>query len=125
MRKLARRLVAANPITSAQNVHEATLINPNLRNSLIQLVGVEGFTALLRRALVLASGEVPALRSNKMSVEGRFEGIEQLGTQAVAAREAAAIVVTAHILELLVVFIGEGFARRLVREACRDTSLVE
>ena len=125
MRELARRLVAANPITSAQNVHEATLVNPNLRNSLIQLCGAEGFAALLRRALVLARGQVPALRSVKVSAEGRLDGIEQLATQSVAAREAAAIVVTAHILELLVVFIGKGFARRLVREACPDTSLVE
>lgn len=121
MRELARRLLAASP--HATDPHAtATLVNENLRQVLTQLVGAEGFSSLLRRALVLASAEMPALRSAKVSADGHLEGVDQLLTQSATTREQAAISVTAHMLELLVTFIGESLTRRLAREACPETS---
>jgi hypothetical protein len=50
-----------------------------------------------------------------MTAEGRLEGIEEAGGE-------AAITITAHLLGLLVTFVGESLTRRLMRKALPDTS---
>ena len=127
MRDLARRLLAASQTASDPHVHEAVVVIEKLRISLTKFAGAEGFASLLRRALVLASAEVPSLQSVKVGADGRLEGFEQLAadTGTGAAGGEAAVAITAHLLGLLVTFIGEPLTLRLVREAWPDTSLDE
>jgi hypothetical protein len=121
MRDLARRLLAANHTASGSHVDAAVLVSEKLQISLTKFAGAAGFAALVRRALALAREEVPSLQSVKIGADGRIEGFEQI--VAGAARGEAAIAITAHLLELLVTFIGESFTMRLVREAWPDTAL--
>jgi hypothetical protein len=127
MRELSRRLLAASQTASDQHVHEAAVVSEKLRIPLTRFAGAEGFASLLRRALVLASAEVPSLQSITVGPEGRLEGFEQLAadTGTAAGGSEAAIAITAHFLGLLVTFIGEPLTLRLVREAWPDNSLDE
>jgi hypothetical protein len=126
MRDLARRLLAASQSASGPHVHEAVAVSERLRISLAKFAGDAGFASLLRRALVLASGDVPSLQSVKIGADGRLEGFEQLaadtGTGALGGE--AAVAITAHLLGLLVVFIGESLTLRLLRASWPDTSRI-
>lgn len=125
MRELSRRLLAANQTAADNHVHEAAVMSEKLRIPLTRFAGAEGFASLLRRALVLASAEVPSLQSIKVGAEGRLEGFEQLSADSGTAVHGseAAVAITAHLLGLLGTFIGEPLTLRLVREAWPDTSL--
>ena len=125
MQDLARRLLAAEatlPCASQLPSHAAVRVCDTLRISLTRFAGADGFASLLRRALVLARAELPALQSIQIGAEGGLEGFEQLATGTGAAAAAA---ITAHLLGLLVTFIGEPLTLTLVREAWPDTSLGE
>ncbi len=122
MRDLARRLLAASQSAGDSQLQEAVLVNEKLRVSLTQFAGADGFASLLRRALALASAEVPALRSATVSADGRLEGLEQLATQPGSVASAAAGAITAHVLGLLVTFIGEPLTLRLVSQAWPNIS---
>ena len=122
-RELARILLAAHlPATDPHGPPGVALVNENLRKSLIEFAGAEGFGSLLRRALALSSAQVPALQNARVRADGHVEGIESPLAQVGTAWESAAMAVTVQMLELLVTFIGERLTRRLVREACPDTS---
>ena len=125
MRDLARKLLAASQIAAGPHVQEAVLVNEKLRIALTQFAGADGFVALLRRALALASAEVPALHSATVSEDGRLEGLGQLATQPGSVAGAAAVAITAHMLGLLVTFIGEPLTLRLVRGAWPNLALGE
>ncbi|MEK6280375.1 MAG: hypothetical protein AABN95_08485 [Acidobacteriota bacterium] len=127
MRELSRRLLAANHTAADNHVHEAEVVSEKLRIPLTRFAGAEGFASLLRRALVLASAEVPSLQSVKVGQEGRLEGFDQLADDAGTATEGseAAVAITTHLLGLLGTFIGERLTLKLVREAWPDTSLDE
>lgn len=122
MRNMARRLLAAGQSDSDSQLQEAVLVNEKLRVSLTQFAGADGFAALLRRALALASEEVPALKSATVSADGHLEGLERLATNPGSVASAAAGAITAHVLGLLVTFIGESQTLRLVREAWPNIS---
>ena len=96
-----------------------------LQISLAQFAGDAGFASLLRRAVVLASADVPSLHSVKIGADGRLDGVEQLaadtGTGALGGE--AAVAITAHLLGLLVAFIGGPLTLRLLREAWPDTRI--
>ena len=95
LRDRARRLLAASQTAShpgpgahtpgpahgptpETHTHEAVVVSEKLRIPLTRFAGAEGFASLLRRALVLASAEVPSLQSVKIGADGRLEGFEQL-----------------------------------------------
>ena len=118
-------MLAASQSASGLHGEEAVLVNEKLRISLTQFAGADGFAALLRRALALASAEVPALKSATVSADGRLEGLEQLATLPGSVSGAAAVAITAHLLGLLVTFIGEPLTLRLVRQAWPNISLGE
>ena len=100
------------------------LVTEKLRITLTRFAGADGFASLLRRALVLATAEVPALKRVKIGPDGRLEGLDQLaGELGSAAGNDAALAITAHLLSLLVTFVGEPITLKLVREAWPDTSL--
>jgi hypothetical protein len=126
MRDLARRLLAASQTASGSQVHEAVVIE-KLRITLTKFAGSEGFASLLRRALVLASAEVPSLHSVKIGADGRLQGFEQIVADkgAGGAGDEAAVAITAHFLGLLATFIGEPLTLRLERAAWPGTLLDE
>ena len=120
IRDLAQRLLAVSLTVSDPQVHEAVLVSDKLRTSLTKFAGVDGFISLQRRALVLARAEVPSLQCVKVGIDGRLQGFEEVTSETLAGAGAA---ITAHLLELLVTFIGEPLMRTLIREAWPDTSL--
>ena len=119
-RDLAQRLLAASLTVSDSQVHEAVVVSDKLRTSLTRFAGVDGFISLQRRALVLARAEVPSLQCVKVGMDGRLQGFEEVTSETLSGAGAA---ITAHLLELLVTFIGEPLMRTLVHEAWPDTSL--
>jgi hypothetical protein len=124
-RDLARRLLAteaASQSAADPRVHEAVRVCKKLRVSLTRFAGADGFTALLRRALVLARAEVPALHGITEKADGSLEGLEEIAADAPNVALDAAVAITAHLLGLLVTFIGEPLTMRLVREAWPDAS---
>ena len=125
MRDLARRLLAASQTAADPHVHEAVVVIEKLRITLTKFAGAEGFASLLRRALLLAAADVPALQNVQIGADGRLEGFEQIvadkGTG--AAGDEAAVAITAHLLDLLATFIGEPLTLTLVRAAWPDISL--
>jgi hypothetical protein len=128
MQDLARRLLAASQTApGALHVHEVVLVSERLRISLAKFAGAEGFASLLRRALALAGEDVPSLRSVKIGADGRLEGFEQLAADTApgALGGEAAVAITAHLLGLLVTFIGEPLTLRLLREAWPEMTTAE
>jgi hypothetical protein len=125
MRDLARRLLVASRSASDPHVHEAMRVCGTLQISLTRFAGPDGFKSLLSRALALASAEVPSLQSVTIGKDGRLEGFEQLAADAgTGALEGdAAVAITAHLLYLLVIFIGQPLTLSLVREAWPELSL--
>lgn len=128
IRDLARRLLAAEAASQSAGelrVPEAVRVFEKLRVSLTRFAGVDGFTALLRRALSLARAEVPAMHSITTKADGSPEGLAEFaadaGNSGVGGDDAAAAII-AHLLGLLVIFIGEPLMVRLVREAWPDAS---
>jgi hypothetical protein len=112
--------------SSEARVDVAVQVIEELRLRLIKLAGVVGFRALLSRALTLAKAEVPSLNMVHVSVDGSlegFDGIEQ--SQEPGAAVQAAIVLLAHLLELLVTFIGQPLTLRLIRDKWPDASVDE
>ncbi|HTE21054.1 MAG TPA: hypothetical protein VK689_22030 [Armatimonadota bacterium] len=84
----------------------------------MQLVGREGFHALLARALALAKAEHPWLGGVQVDATGLLAGLEAaLAGREPADADAGAAAVLAHLLGLLVTFIGAGLSRQLVSGA--------
>ena len=124
MQDLARQLLAKSQTASDPHIHDVVVVTERLRISLTKFAGVDGFASLLRRALMLASADVPALQSVKIGADGRLEGLEQLAadTGAGVAVDKAGVAITAQLLDLLVTFIGQPLTLTLVREAWPGTS---
>jgi hypothetical protein len=117
---------AASQSAAEPRAHAAVRVCEKLRVSLTRFAGVDGFAALLRRALTLAREEVPALHGITEKTDGSLEGLEKLvadgGDSGVEGSDAA-VAITVHLLWLLVTFIGEPLTVRLAREAWPDASL--
>jgi hypothetical protein len=116
--------VEVSECSSPAQLHEAARVFEKLRNILTRFVGADGFTALLRRALALARADVPSLQAVRVTADGRLEGIEGFPAKGEDGVEAATAI-TAHLLGLLVNFIGESLTLRLLRDAWPETSLDE
>lgn len=119
IRDLARELVAAHAETEHRGPR-GVVVHEKLRPALTRFAGAHGFEALLRRALALARAEVPALAHAKVSAEGRLEGFDQIARLGAEVEREAATAVTAHVLWLLVTFIGESLTYKLVRDVFPD-----
>lgn len=126
-RSLARRLLAVEaaipPATNERVQHAAIRVCEKLRISLTRFAGADGFTSLLRRTLSLARAEVPLLNRITVDPDCSMEGLEALAAEDTDGGVEAATSLTAHLLELLVTFIGEPLTLRLVREAWPNESL--
>ncbi|MDB5309417.1 MAG: hypothetical protein JWO38_3619 [Gemmataceae bacterium] len=128
IQNLARRLIAleAARIPSDGLGGAAVRACEKLRVPLARLAGVAGFRSLLARAVALATAEVPWLDSVQVRPDGALEGFDAAGRQpgAVLGGEAGTAVV-AHLLGLLVTFIGDPLTLALVRDAWPDAPVDE
>ena len=118
-RAWARRLLASEAANQS-DPQQLLQVVEKLRNALTQFVGADGFTALLRRAVALARKEVPSLEVAKVTPQGRLEGIE--GHAGATNYAESAISITAHLLALLITFIGEPLTLRVMRDVWPDES---
>ena len=124
---LARRLIAfeaAHENSSSARGDVTLLVIEELRLRLIRFAGVDGFRSLLSRALALAKMEVPSLQAVKVRADGtlsEFDGVEQ--SQEAGSAGPAGIVLVAHLLQLLVTFVGEPLTLRLVSDTWPDVSM--
>jgi len=101
-----------------------------LRARLADLIGLTGYTTLLARAVRLAQVDVPALagvavvagETGEPAAEGRLRGVPDFTRASgdAAAIEAGLSAILAHVIGLLITFIGEDLALRLVHEAWPD-----
>ena len=89
-----------------------------LRLPLARLAGTEGFRSLMSRAVAVAKSEVPSLDAVVVRADGSLEGLDGAGHgRDTGAGGEGGIEVVAHLLRLLVAFIGEPLTLRLVRNA--------
>jgi len=124
---LARRLLAfeaAHDDSFDARLDVAVKVIEELRLRLIRLAGVDGFRSLLSRALTLAKAELPSLNLVHVRADGSLEGFDGIeGSQEAGPAGQAGIVLVAHLLELLVTFVGEPLTLRLVRDKWPDASM--
>ncbi len=124
---LARRLLAfeaAHDNSSDARAGVTVQVIEELRVHLIRFAGVDGFRSLLSRALTLAKAEVPSLNIVQVRADGSLEGFDGIvQRQEAGAAWQAGIVLVAHLLELLVTFIGAPLTLRLVRDKWPDASM--
>ena len=119
-RRLAQRLLAYEAVTGENSEpaeSAAFRVCAKLRLPLITLAGVAGFRSLLSRALTLARAEAPSLNAVQVAADGSLKGLEGLASQTdkEQARDGGAILI-AHLIGLLLTFIGEGLTLRLVQD---------
>src|ERR1035441_7688936 len=117
-RELAQRLIAyegAASNTSEPMELAAFRVCETLRRPVCALAGVDGFRALLSRALTLARAEAPCLSAVRVAADGSLQGLDELGRQIDKdqVREGGVILI-AQLLGLLLTFIGETMTSRLV-----------
>jgi len=120
---LARRVLLheAGGRTEPLTLPEAAeRVDARLKGRLGGLIGQTGYTILVVRAVRLARGEVPTLEGVTVDTgaEGGLDGIRAFALASDAgADEAGLTAILAHVIGLLITFIGEDLALRLVREA--------
>ena len=125
MRDLAQRLLAASQTGSDPHASDVAAVIEKLRISLSKFAGAAGFASLLGRAVAMASADVPSLKIVSIGMNGLPDGVEQIGADpgTGALGGEAAVAITAHLLGLLVAFIGEPLTVRLLRESWPDTHI--
>ena len=121
MQNLARLLLAyeaaqAKPSEATAQSAVCIRVCEKLRGPLSTLAGVDGYRALISRALALAKAEVPSLGLARVREDGSLE-VPQ-GDMDKTLNGGAALV--AQLLGLLVTFIGGALTMRLVRDVWPD-----
>jgi hypothetical protein len=120
MRSVAKHLMdydAPRSEPSEAKTLAAFPVTEKLRSHLAGLMGPAGFRALLSRALVLASVEVPWLRAMHVKADGTLEAQEPVQAPVGSAEFLeGSVVLLAHLLGLLVAFIGPNLTSRIAGE---------
>ena len=118
---LVRRLIALEAARDPSDGLAGAVVRAceKLRVPLAKLVGMAGFRSLMSRALAMSKAVTHSLDAVQMRPDGSLEGLG--GIQDAGA--GAAIV--AQLLGLLVIFVGEPLALRLVRDAWPGESVAE
>jgi hypothetical protein len=117
-RDLAESLIAHE--VAAGNTSEpmelaAFRVCETLRQPVCAVTGVDGFRALLSRALALARAEAPCLSAVQVAADGSLQGLDELGRQMDKDQvKEGGVVLIARLLGLLLTFIGEAMTSRLV-----------
>lgn len=112
VREIAAQLIAfesASKSVSDEDANATCRVCEKLRRPLVTLAGTAGFSSLLQRALVLARREAPVLDDVSVEPDGSLKGLE--GSTAVATP-----VLVAHLLGLLITFIGQTLTTRLLHD---------
>jgi len=116
-RDLAQRLLACENAagkTSEPTEFAAFSVCERLRQPLITLAGVAGFS-LLSRALTLARVEAPSLSAVQVAADGSLQGLDALRPQVDADQDGeAGIILITQLLGLLVRVVGEAMTLQLV-----------
>lgn len=127
MRDLSQRLIGYETMGNKSKKEETAGVFhacEKLRPSLAALMGGMGFTALLARALAVASVEDPSLRAVEVKPNGSLARLSEVANP--ANREQileGGVVLLAHLLGLLVAFIGEKLTLQMVRDVWPKLSL--
>jgi hypothetical protein len=115
-RELAKRLLAYEDVeadSATADVHAVSRVCDKLRRPLATLAGAAGFRSLLARALTLAKQESPVLGAWEVRADGSLQGLNgeaaELGT-----------VLIAHLIGLMITFVGESLTLRLVHDVWLD-----
>lgn len=119
MRTLAKRLKAFDTRTRTSGaVDDVALFGTidTLRSHLSMLMGQGGFQALLARALVLASAEIPWLNAVRVGADGDLEGLAVAQTTSDANLSEGEVLLLAQLLSLLVAFIGIALTLRVINQ---------
>ena len=115
-RELAERLVAFEATaqrSSRQDALSTCRVCEKLRRPLCILTGTAGFSSLFTRALTLAKREAPALSVVTVNSDGSLTGLEGDVIK-------ANTILIAHLLSLLITFIGEALLMRLLHDVWPD-----
>jgi len=120
MRDFATRLMTYETLGNKSSGTRPTAgfqVCEKLHQHLSTFMGGTGFRALLSRALVLATAEIPWLCEVRIQADWSLTGWEELqGRLDPDELFEGGVVLLACLLGLLVVFVGENLTLRLVRE---------
>ena len=122
LRDFAERLFADEAVVSSESgVPAAFLVCEKLRRPLTTLAGGAGFHSLLLRALTLAKREAPSLDAVQLTADGSLEDGDIEPHLDNRDAEAGTLLI-AHVIGLLVTFIGESLTLRLIKDVWPDES---
>lgn len=116
IRKISEKLLlyeAAEPAPSQEHTSAAAEVCQKLTHPLSQLIGEAGYRALLQRALTLAKREEEVLRPVQVAEGGALEGMTGQSQEAS---------IVAHLIDLLITFLGEALTLRLLYGIWPDRS---
>jgi hypothetical protein len=116
---LAKDVVVAEARVGQSGSMETAILT-KLHATLGKLIGTHGFDVVLARALTLAQREEPSLRNAVVEPGGTLTGMDA----APADRERGLIAILSHLVELLMRFIGEDLAGRVVRDTWPNVTFV-
>jgi hypothetical protein len=121
LRTAAERLLGLEAVAGKRAVAKspaATRVNERFRQVLSTLMGAAGFRALLARALILAKAEAPELSAVQVQADGSLGDLTPSIDAGDGKRRFAdgEVVLVAHLLGLLVTFLGEALMLRLVND---------
>jgi hypothetical protein len=116
---LAKEVVAAETRGSESRGVEVIILT-KLHATLGKLIGTHGFDVVLARALTLAQREEPSLRNAVVEPGGTLKGM----ASAPADCECGLIAVLSQLVELLMRFVGEDLAGRVVRDTWPNVEFV-
>ena len=115
-RELAKRLLACEEVGATSfmvDTHALRSVCDKLGRPLTTLAGAAGFRSLLTRALTLAKQECPVLGALEVQADGSLGGLDGEAAQSGA-------VLIAHLLGLMITFIGESLTLRLLHDVWLD-----
>jgi len=115
---LAQRLLALEAsVDNLPDVYAASSTFEKLHLSLVKLIGVTGFQALLVRALALAKTEVAWLAAVEVEADGTLRGFEENARKQSAEETIQGeVTLLSQLLGLLITFIGADLTLRLLKQ---------
>ena len=119
LRRCARRLLvyeAGSPKTAGAKGSAAGRVFEQLREPLINLMGMDGYCSLFSRVLTLAGAEIPWVRGLETTADGSLQGLQELTAKLDSSAIAAGgELLTTQLLGLLVTLIGSAVTQRLLQ----------
>jgi len=106
---VAQHLLALESV-DARRGGAAARVCEKLRRLLAKILGATGFLTLLRRALILAKAQTPALGVVEVKPDGSLDYVDDLD-------RASELVLVSQLLDLLVTFVGAAVTTRILQDA--------